>query len=156
MRGFFSGKILLSKLFLSVGITGGTILLSANHALADRFTEQVGIQLVAAARQAGYQGYKVSHEPFIGDLGNGGEDSITINLERGASYLITAVCDEDCRDIDLALYDDNGNLIASDVQKDDHPVIAVTPRWSVRYVIRVYMAQCSNAPCRYGIGTFGH
>jgi hypothetical protein len=35
----------------------------------------------------------------------------------GVSYLIVAVCDQDCRDMDLCLFDENRNLISEDITK---------------------------------------
>lgn len=169
MRGFFPGQVVLSRLILSImflgGITYSTIDgaradLSTNQtdihiAQTDRWTSQVRNQLIQAARAAGYGRARLTHNPFIGDLGGGGEDDITLNLRKGVSYTILGVCDEDCRDIDLGIYDDNGNLISSDLQRDDIPVVKVTPRWNARFTIKVMMPSCSNAPCRYGIGVFG-
>jgi hypothetical protein len=124
-------------------------------AQTDRWTNQVRSQLLSLALAAGFDGNSLTHEPFIGDLGNGGEADITLNVRSGVSYAIVGVCDNDCRDMDLKLYDDNGNLISSDTQRDDTPLVRVTPRWNARFTIRVIMANCSNAPCRYGIGFFG-
>jgi hypothetical protein len=130
-------------------------LLFSNPVLADRFTDQIGVQLIEAAKHLGLEGYQLTHDPFIDELGSGREDDISITLDRGTSYAIVGVCDEDCNDIDLALYDDNGRLVASDVQKDDIPFIKVEPRWNARFTIRVLMPSCGNSPCRYGIGVMG-
>jgi hypothetical protein len=121
----------------------------------DRWTNQVRTQLIQASMAIGLVNYRMTHNPFIGDLGRRGQDDITLNLRRGTSYAIVGVCDNDCRDIDLALYDDNGNLVASDTRDDFTPVIRITPRWNAQFTIRVTMVSCSNAPCRYGIGSFG-
>ncbi len=123
-------------------------------AQTDRWTNQVREQLLKAAIAAGFGGYQMTYDPFIGDLGRGGESDVTLNVRSGVSYAIVGVCDNDCRDIDLRLYDDNGNLIVSDIQRDDTPVVKFTPRWNARFTVRVIMANCSNAPCRYGIGFF--
>lgn len=169
MRNNFTTRQVLVKSALILSVLGSSILSTVNFARADyfsnevntqvaqtdRWTNQVRAQLAQVALAAGFSGNTVTHEPFIGDLGNGGEDDITLNLRRGVSYAIIGVCDNDCRDIDLKLYDDNGNLISSDTGRNDTPFIAVTPRWNARFTIRVIMTNCSNAPCRYGIGAFG-
>ncbi|MEA5477806.1 hypothetical protein VB774_09255 [Pseudanabaena galeata UHCC 0370] len=121
----------------------------------DRWTNQVRTQLIQASIAIGLVNYRMTHNPFIGDLGRRGQDDITLNLKRGTNYAIIGVCDNDCRDIDLQLYDDNGNLVASDTKDDDTPVVRITPRWNAQFTIRVIMSSCSNAPCRYGIGFFG-
>jgi hypothetical protein len=168
VRNRFTIRVVLAKLTLSIAILSSAIISTANLASADRYAEtstqiaqsdrwtsQIREQLMRAASAAGAGGFTLTHQPFIGDLGNGGEDDITLSLRRGVSYTILGVCDEDCTDIDLRLYDDNGNVISSDVESNDIPVVRVTPRWNARFTIRVYMPNCSNAPCRYGIGVFG-
>jgi hypothetical protein len=145
---------------------GGSMLAGVNFAQADgsrggatvlvaQATSQVQRELLKAALAMGLGGYNMTHNPFVGDLGRGGQNDITLTLRRDVDYAIIGVCDNDCRDIDLVLYDDNGNLIASDVQQDDTPMVKVSPRWNAQFTIRVKMASCSNAPCRYGIGAFG-
>lgn len=143
---------------LSAGFAHAEISNSETHtriAQNDRWTNQVRSQLIQASIAIGLVNYRMTHNPFIGDLGRRGQDDITLNLKRGTSYAIVGVCDNDCRDIDLALYDDNGNLVASDTRNDYTPVVRITPRWNAQFTIRVIMVSCSNAPCRYGIGAFG-
>lgn len=124
-------------------------------AQTNRWTNQVRGELLRVASAPSFRGYEMSHNPFIGDLGRGGVEDITLNVKSGVSYAIIGVCDSDCRDIDLKLYDDNGNLIISDTDRDDTPIVRFTPRWNARFTIRAIMASCSNAPCRFGIGFFG-
>lgn len=169
MRNSFTSRDVLVRYILMISVLSSSILLTTSFARADRsrnevytqvaqadrWTNQVRSQLLKAALAAGFTGYSLTHNPFIDDLGNGGDDDITLTLRGGVSYAIVGVCDNDCKDIDLRLYDDNGNLISSDVQRDDTPIVRVTPRWNASFTIRVIMAECSNAPCRYGIGAFG-
>jgi hypothetical protein len=145
----------LQKFSVIIFLLTSSPFLFSNPVLADRFTDQIGVQLIEAAKHLGLEGYQLTHDPFIDELGSGREDDISITLDRGTSYAIVGVCDEDCNDIDLALYDDNGRLVASDVQKDDIPFIEVEPRWNARFTIRVLMPSCGNSPCRYGIGVMG-
>jgi hypothetical protein len=142
---------------LAIGITtlSSIVLMHSTIAHADRFTDQVEVQLLLILRSAGLAGYRPTHEPFISDIGNGGYDDIAVNLQKGKSYVISGLCDQDCGDLDLEIYDVNGNLINSDVEMDDYPILLVQPRQNTRFTIRTHMAQCSNAPCRYGIGVFG-
>jgi hypothetical protein len=171
MKNYFTTQSILLRFTLITSLVGSTMLSTANLAHADSphnrvdshtqiaqtdpWTAQVRNQLLQAAKAAGWEGLQLTHEPFIDNLGNGGEDDITVNLKTGVSYTIIGVCDEDCGDIDLGLYDDNGNLVSSDTGEDDVPVITITPGWNARFTIRVVMAECSNGPCRYGVGAFG-
>ena len=79
---------------------------------------------------------------------------ITYRLERGIPYVMTAACDNDCEDIDLNLYDENGRPIDSDTKPDDHPVVGVTPLRDATFTLRVTMVRCAHGPCRYGTQAF--
>ncbi|MEM6256500.1 MAG: hypothetical protein AAF821_26625 [Cyanobacteria bacterium P01_D01_bin.156] len=116
---------------------------------------QVGSQLIAATQQVGLNGYQLTHDPFLGKLEDNTRESIRITLEGGVSYGLIGVCDEDCGDIDLHLYDENDNLIDSDTQGDDYPVIQVQPEWTGPFSIVVEMPNCAAAYCYYGLGAYG-
>lgn len=88
---------------------------------------------------------------FSGWLNHGASRTHTMTLRRGVDYTFTGECDLDCSDLDLRLYDANGNLIDSDVLPDDYPVVSVTPRWTGGFGLRVTMARCSANPCAYEI-----
>ena len=40
-------------------------------------------------------------------------------------------------DLDLYVYDENGNLITSDTDLTDHCIVSFTPRWTGTFTIRV-------------------
>ncbi len=124
-------------------------------AQGDRWTAQVRLQLLAIAVGAGLTKDDITHAPFISRLNHRRYEDVTVNLRRGIGYAIIGVCDEDCSDLDLELYDDNGNLISYDTKRNSTPFVGVTPNRSARFTVRVIMSRCSNAPCRYGIGFFG-
>ena len=65
-----------------------------------------------------------------------------------------AVCDQDCGDVDLRLFDPYGNEVDSDVGTDDWPIVSITPQFKGTYQVRVVMARCSDHPCYYGVGVF--
>ncbi len=92
---------------------------------------------------------------MIDVLDRGRSDYITVNLSAGTSYGIVGVCDRDCRDLDIALYDSRGKRIASDLGDDDIPAITINPYSSGTYRVKVDMASCDTRNCYYGIGVFG-
>ena len=121
---------------------------------ANDYTDQVKGQLLVAGVALLADGYELTSEPHTGSLDRDSRDELTINLRANQSYKFVGVCDSDCGDLDLYLYDDDGDLISSDVGADDLPVVAVTPRWSGQFTIKVTMVRCSNQPCFYGVGNF--
>jgi hypothetical protein len=54
MKSYSTIKAFVVRLALSTGFVGSAILLPANLAFADRFTDQAAYQLIQAARAAGY------------------------------------------------------------------------------------------------------
>ncbi len=123
---------LKTKELATVAAISATCFFAPTAVRADnsQYVNEVGGQLTRAAIRAGLRGYTLTHKPFIDLLAHRRSDYITINLRAGTSYGIVGVCDRDCRDLDIALYDSYGNLIASDLQNDDIPFIRINPNYS--------------------------
>ncbi|AKG22345.1 hypothetical protein [Calothrix sp. 336/3] len=119
------------------------------------FINDVGEQLIRAGMASGLRGYELTHEPVINSMNHGYSSYVTVTLRAGVSYGIVGVCDRDCRDLDIALINDRGYAIASDMGNDDIPFIPITPSRTATYRIRVDMSRCHNQPCYYGVGIFG-
>jgi hypothetical protein len=111
------------------------------------------LRAVTALLNLGYDTTS-SYQPFVGNLRNNTYTDVTYTLTRGVEYALVGVCDDDCPDLDLKLYDENYNLIDSDTKPDATPVIEVTPRWTGVFHVRVIMSECRNNPCWYGVGEF--
>jgi hypothetical protein len=143
--------LLTASLVSSVGLAAVT----TSPATANSWLAQVQGQLIMAARALGLGGYQPTHTPQIGQLRDDTYRNLGIDLQQGATYNFVGVCDSDCGDLDLRLLDGNGNLIDTDVQYDDYPMVSVTPIWSGRFVVQVGMRSCSTSSCYYGVGAFG-
>lgn len=114
----------------------------------------VGRQFGAIVERLAKNGYRESHNRLTGTLRQGQQTSYTLDLQQGARYLLAGVCDRDCSDLDLALYDDSGNLLDDDTAADDVPIVNVVPRWTGRFRVTVTMHACSVNPCAFGLGVF--
>jgi hypothetical protein len=121
----------------------------------DQWTQQVASLLNQAASTALSRGMRRTHSPYMGSLRTGASYNHTLQLNGGTSYALVGVCDNDCSDLDLRLFDPSGREVASDVLVDDTPVVQVTPRRTGTYTVRAIMTTCSDQPCRYGIGVYG-
>ena len=131
--------------------TLGSVSVSAES----EYEEQVRRYLDRATSIASENGFTSTHHRQSGQLNEGGTRSVTLALDRGVEYMIVGQCDNDCSDIDMWLYDQNGNEVDSDTQADDSPILRVTPVRSARFRYQIRMHSCSEEPCYYGIGVFG-
>jgi len=100
------------------------------------------------------RGFTMSGDVYDGDLKNNYYEDLTIKLQPGTSYAFMGVCDQDCHDIDLRLFDPDGDEVASVVPTDDWPIVSISPSYSGTYTLRVVMTSCAKDPCYYGIGVY--
>ncbi len=98
--------------------------------------------------------YSKTHDFEYEYLDDSETDYFNLSLDSGLDYKIVAVCDEDCSDIDMWIYDSSGNLIDADELDDDTPIVDVTPRWDGKFKIKIKMYECTREPCKVGIGVF--
>jgi hypothetical protein len=119
------------------------------------FKAGVGQQLILISQQVGLEGHELTHEPYLGQLEDNTQEQVTLELNGGINYSIVGVCDTDCGDIDLELYDENGNVIDSDTMTDSVPVVEVSPQRDGPFTLIVTMPSCTAPYCYYGLGTFG-
>lgn len=70
-----------------------------------------------------------------------------VSLQGGRSYRVLGACDTNCTDVDLAVLDPSGAVVASDVLLDDYPVVDVRPAENGRYTVRIGMATCNIERC---------
>ncbi len=120
---------------------------------AQPYADLVWQQLQAVNGIAEQEGY-VSQNYIIGKLSQGQTDNWTMTLYGGYSYVIMGACDGDCQDVDIRLFDEYGNEIASDVSEDDIPTLEGVVEETAQYTIQVDMYACSNEPCYFGLGIF--
>ena len=121
----------------------------------NEFEAQVEAQLEAVAATF-YPDYTLVYEPYVDAMETGITHSLTVVLEGGVDYTIVGVCDQDCSDLDLELFDGNENSIGADYETDDLPVVGVTPAWTSEFTLDVHMSGCSTEPCYYGVGVFAN
>lgn len=119
----------------------------------DRWLANVEKQLQQVSSTLRSQGL-VKTKTWADSIPQGSQQYIEFTLTAHTSYNFVGVCDQDCSDLDLYLRDDQGNLIDSDTQPDDHPVVSVTPKYNGTFRVYVNMVRCSNAPCRWAVGSY--
>jgi hypothetical protein len=131
------------------------VLAPTAQAQENQWRTQVESYLKQKAKRLSDMGYEQTHETQIGSLSDDDNESFTLTLHAGTAYALVGVCDNDCSDMDLVLYDADDTQVDSDVQNDDVPIVQVTPTETMRYRVKVIMAACRTNPCWYGIGVYG-
>jgi hypothetical protein len=69
-------------------------------------------------------------------VGRGGIDQYRVTFRGGEAARVFVSGDGDS-DLDLYVYDDNGNMVCRDVDSSDDMICAWTPRWTGNFTIRV-------------------
>jgi hypothetical protein len=112
-------------------------------------------QLQQAQAAAAQQGFQQLGQPFSGSLAQGQTWNVPAELHAGVDYRVLAVCDRDCADLDLVVFDNNGQQVAQDTTTTSQPVVAVSPVYSANFTVQVQMFNCSVAPCYYAVVLYG-
>ena len=81
-------------------------------------------------------------------------ESWDLNLTRGQEYVVVGVCDTDCSDVDLVLYDSRGAVYDSDTELDDFPILRFRPSYSGHFSLEVRMYDCRTSVCYYGFSVY--
>jgi hypothetical protein len=89
------------------------------------------------------QGYRLrSYDSAL--LDSGQIMNYPVTLVADTDYMILACGERSAYDVDIYLYDENGNLIDRDRLDDNKPIVHVTPRWTGPFVIQVKMYESSG------------
>lgn len=112
-------------------------------------------QLQQAEQLAAQQGFQRVGQPFAGGLIQGQSWNVPAQLFAGYEYRVLGVCDQSCRDMDIAVFDESGSTIGQDNANDDHPSVAVTPAANGQFTIQAQMFQCAAQPCYYALVLYG-
>ncbi len=112
-------------------------------------------QLQQAQMALSQQGFQVVGQPFSGSLAQGQTWNVPAELYMGVEYRVLGVCDADCGDLDLIMYDASGAMLAQDTAVTSQPMVALLPGYNGNHVIQVQMYNCSAAPCYYALALYG-
>lgn len=70
-----------------------------------------------------------------------GRSSLDVRLEGRRSYVFVAATDDNIEDLDILIFDENGNEVARDQDNDNTPMVTVTPAWTGSFKIVVFNYQ---------------
>ena len=123
-------------------------------AAQNSYQQQIRNQLRTASDTVRQHGYAADREPMMGSLNASANESMQVNLQGGVRYAIIGVCDNDCSDVDLRIWDPSGTKLAEDILTDDTPVLEFTATATGQYRLSVEMAACRTNPCYWGVQIF--
>lgn len=141
-------NIFWSSLIIAAANFGGSTAIAQDH-----YEQQVRSQLIDYSPTIENGGFRPVSEQ-VAWMRQVQYADHRLSLNANSAHLIFAVCDNDCTDIDLELFDESGHLIDEDWDRDDTPIVEVTPAWSGRFTLRVHMAHCGAENCAYGFRLF--
>ncbi|MBN8607912.1 MAG: toll/interleukin-1 receptor domain-containing protein [Caulobacterales bacterium] len=122
---------------------------------AVNYQQQILERLAQVEQSFVAQGFQQMAEPVAGQLQQGAYANTPATLEVGGEYRIIGVCDSDCGDLDLILYDQNNNVISQDNMQDATPIVAVAPQWTGPFTVQAVMHNCTVQPCYYALVLYG-
>jgi hypothetical protein len=111
--------------------------------------------LQQAPARAAQQGFPLVGQPYSGSLAQGQSWNVPAQLVAGYDYRVLGVCDRDCADLDLVLFDSAGRQVSQDTTTSSQPVVGVQPSYNDNFTIQVQMYNCSIAPCYYALALYG-
>lgn len=108
--------------------------------------------LATDLRRKGFISYG---SPSVGRLSSGGTAAHILTLGAGAEYVIAGACSNDCNDLDLALFRNDGRVAGVyEEMSSNEPTVNVASYAAETYRIEVRMVDCASGSCVYGISVF--
>ncbi|MGK0187515.1 MAG: hypothetical protein ACI9R3_003303 [Verrucomicrobiales bacterium] len=123
---------LLAAAALSLAVSG-----PGSTALASEFGASTSARSLLQSLRA--NGYSVRDQYNHGTLGHGQSTIVRTTLHKGNSYVLAAGGCEDAYDVDILIYDENGNLLDRDTDNSNLAVAEITPRWTGTFYIKIVM-----------------
>jgi len=132
-------------------------MLSAGEAAAEKAQSsdsatQVRGYLTSEATKHINEGYRAdpANPDFVKALSTDSAVVWPIMLRHGVTYRVFAVCDNNCSDVDMDLYDATGAYAGGDTTTTDKPYVEITPAVDGTAYARIWLASCESEPCTIG------
>jgi hypothetical protein len=155
MRPHFSTIVLVAALIALPVMAGAQQQGAPAGPATTSYRSQVLSHLDAVVTNLASQGFRTDESPFsrtplFGMLPGEASVMIEVHLEEGVTYLFAGACDENCGDMDLALYD-GGELLVQDIEEDAVPVIHVIPARTGYFLLDLTIYSCDDGQCYFGV-----
>jgi hypothetical protein len=104
-------------------------------------------QMATATEHYQGQGFSLAGGPYYGSTAVGERQRFAFPVQVGFEYVFYGVCDQDCTDVDMRLFNAAEANLGQDVLTDDRPAIPFAATASGIVFIETAMATCSTATC---------
>lgn len=138
----------------SIAIAAAIALTGSGVAVAQSQTGAALVEALFAQAQTELLGGASSVAQARGAMAGQTTADHSFNLQAGKSYIAIGVCDENCSDLDFAVYGPGGDNLGSDVLEDDTPIVLFEAPRTGQYKATVLMAVCGTARCNYGVRVY--
>lgn len=118
------------------------------------FEAEVNDQIDAISSEFRQSGYVKLGETWVDDLSEGDDMYVELEMFQDYEYIAVGVCDNDCGDIDLLIFDARDREVASDISDDDVPVLHGSPDYDGTYFLEAQMHDCNTRTCAFGVAIY--
>lgn len=140
----------MRRLVLGFGVACAIFAAGASAAFAqNEYADQARAYLEAGMEAHADHGYRrdASITDLVAPLRLEHPKLWAVRLRAGVNYRVYGACDNDCSDMDMEIYDTEGELVDRDVAIDDVPYVQITPTRTGLHFVRLWVFACENEPC---------
>lgn len=95
------------------------------------------------------KGVNVRDNYTYGTLYRGNSTKIVTTLHAGNDYQIAVATVYKSDDVDVAVFDENGNKVADDTDETGFAVAKFRPLWTGKFTIKITMADCNKVAAEW-------
>lgn len=128
-----------ARITTGILLLGAILVVGAVPVVTLTADEDTAVARAAAVffRHVASKGYDTLRSEDSDVLSPGQTMTYTVTLYRGVDYILFAAGDNNIEDLDIYLYDEEGNRVARDTLTDNYPVVSVTPRWTGEFKLQI-------------------
>lgn len=137
---------------LRTGLVGIILAGLAAFASSSQAGPPVGSLARALEAAAKEDDHSLTGETKFGELADGREVTLTLDVDPDKTYKLYAVCDNDCTELSVRADDAKGHFVDnSSGQDNDTPILEVEDFEGETISVNVFMMNCEDAPCGFAV-----
>ncbi len=143
-------------IFRAAGIAAAAAIALAGVAIAQDPNDDIEAYVRSLIQDmATEEGEDLSGEIETAELSVGETADFTFSIDPDAVLYVYGACDDDCTDVDLYAYDEDGEEFESDTLEDDAPMLLILPGDAGEEItLTVELLNCETESCVVGVGIF--